>query len=100
MHLECGVHVEVGTLFGCINALNVCLRLCPSGPLPIWAHVKVILVSWAEGGFRASGSMYMSCAGTLECMAHSLAGALHMPTSVLTGPQRDNSQGMLLHGNF
>ena len=48
----------------------------------------------------------MPCAGTLECITHSKvtgagAGALHTPaqaTTVLTGPQGDNSQGTLLHG--
>ena len=73
--MQCVWSVEcmwsVGTLFGCINALNFRLRLCFSGPLPICAHVRVILVSWAEGRFPASGSTYMPCAGTLECMTHS-----------------------------
>ena len=99
---------SVGTLFGCVNALNTCLHLCLSGTLPFCAHVMVGLVSWAEGSFPASGNTYMPCAGTLECITHSKisgagAGGLHTPaqaTTVLTGPQEDNSQGTLLRGNF
>lgn len=99
---------SVGTLFACVNALNFCLRLSLSGTLPFCAHVMVGLVSWAEESFPASGSTYMPCAGTLECITHSKitgagAGRLHTPaqaTSSPTGPQGDNSQGRLLRGNF
>ena len=46
---------SVGTLFGCVNALNFCLHLCLLGTLPFCAHVMVGLVSWAEGSFPVRG---------------------------------------------